>query len=80
MKGLGNIYGNRSKTYRPKDKTYTYAQLGELVHYIAVEHAPEHEIICGSKPVGEKHGEGETAVERQPPRASDCEATTPSRG
>jgi hypothetical protein len=53
----------------PKDKTYRYAQLGELVRSVVVEHAPEHEVIYGSKPTGEKHGEGETATERQPPRA-----------
>jgi hypothetical protein len=63
MKGLGNIYVNGSKIYRSKDKTYTYAQLGELVHSIAIEHASEHEVICGSKPVGEKHGESETTAE-----------------
>jgi hypothetical protein len=80
MKCLDNIYGNGYKTCRPKDKTYTYAQLGELVHSITIEHSSEHEVICGSKPTGEKHGEGETAAERQSPRASDCEATTPSRG
>jgi hypothetical protein len=39
---LANIYGNRSQTYRPKGKTYRDAQLRELVHSIAVEHAPEH--------------------------------------
>jgi hypothetical protein len=62
--GLGNIYGNRSQTYRSKGKIYRYAQLGELVHSIMVEHAPENEVICGSKPAGEKHGEGETATKR----------------
>jgi hypothetical protein len=61
---LGNIYGNRSQTCRSKDKTYRDAQLGELVHFIAVEHA------------GEKHEEGETVAEWQPPRASGYEATT----
>jgi hypothetical protein len=59
---LDNIYGNGSQTCHPKGKTYIYAQLVELVQSIAVEHAPEHEVICGSKPVGEKHG-GETAAE-----------------
>jgi hypothetical protein len=78
--GLGNIYENGSQTCRPKGKTYIYAQLGELVHFVAVEHAPEHEVICGSKPVGEKHREGETATKRQPPRASGCEAATSSQG
>jgi hypothetical protein len=64
MEGRGNIYGNGSQTCRPKSKTYRYAQLGELVHSVVVEHASEHEVICGSKPTGEKHGEGETAAER----------------
>jgi hypothetical protein len=45
--GLGNIYGNRFQTYHPKGKTYRYAQLGELVHSIAVENTLEHEVICG---------------------------------
>jgi hypothetical protein len=44
---LGNIYGNGSQTCHPKDKTYRYAQLGEFVHSIAVEHALKHEVICG---------------------------------
>jgi hypothetical protein len=55
MEGLGNIYGNKLQTCRPKGKTYRYAQLGELVRSIVVEHAPEHEVICGSKPAREKH-------------------------
>jgi hypothetical protein len=59
--GLGNIYGNGSQIYHTKGKTYRYAQLGELVHSVVVKHAPEHEVICVSKPTGEKHGEGETA-------------------
>jgi hypothetical protein len=63
-KDLGNIYGNGSQICCPKGKTYIYAQLGELVRSIAVEHAPEHEVIYGSKPTGEKHGEGETVAER----------------
>jgi hypothetical protein len=63
MKGLGNIYGNGSQTYQPKGKTYRYAQLGELVCSVTVEHASEHEVICGSKSTGEKHGEGKTAAE-----------------
>jgi hypothetical protein len=77
---LGNIYGNRSQTYRLKGKTYRYAQLGELVRSVAVEHAPEQEVICGSKLTGEKHGEGEAAAKRQPPQVSGCEAATSSRG
>jgi hypothetical protein len=44
-------------------KTYRDAQLGELVHSIAVEHVSEYEVVCGSKPVGEKCEEGETATE-----------------
>jgi hypothetical protein len=59
---LGNIYENGSQTYRPKGKTYRYAQLGELIHSIMVDHALEHEVICGSKPAGEKHEECETAA------------------
>jgi hypothetical protein len=78
MKGLGNIYENGSQTCHPKGKTYRYAQLGELVHSITVEHAPEHEVIYESKPVGEKHRKVGTAAEQQPPRASGCEAVTSS--
>jgi hypothetical protein len=78
--GLGNIYGNGSQTCRPNGKIYRYAQLGELVHSVVVKHTPEHEVICGSKSAGEKHKEGETAAERQPPRAPGCEAATSSRG
>jgi hypothetical protein len=78
--GLGNIYGNESQTCRPKGKTYRYAQLGELVHSVTVEHATEHEVICRSKPAGEKYEEGETAAKQQPPRVSGCEAATSSRG
>jgi hypothetical protein len=51
------------ETYHPKGKTYRDAQLGELVHSIAVEHASEHEVICRSELAGEKSGEGETAAE-----------------
>jgi hypothetical protein len=80
MKSLGNIYGNESQICYPKGKTYRDAQLGELVHSIMVEYVSEHEAICGSEPIGEKHGEGETATEQLPPRASGFEATTPARG
>jgi hypothetical protein len=59
MRVLDNIYGNRSQTCRSKGKTYIYAQLRELVHSVTIEHVLEHEVICGSKPAGEKHGEGE---------------------
>jgi hypothetical protein len=65
--GLSNIYVNRSQTCQPNDKTYRYAQLGELVHTVTVEHALEHEVICGSKLTWEEHGEGETVAKRQPP-------------
>jgi hypothetical protein len=78
--GLGNIYENGSQTYRPNGKTYRYAQIGELVHSVVVEHVPEHEVSRGSEPAGEKRREGETAAERQPPRASECETATSSRG
>jgi hypothetical protein len=61
--GLGNIYGDGSQTCHLKSKTYIYAQLRELVHSIVIEHALEHEVICGSKPAGEKHREGETVAE-----------------
>jgi hypothetical protein len=57
---LNNIYRSRSHTCRPKDKTYIYAQLKELIHSITVEHMPEYDIIYGSKPAREKCGEGET--------------------
>jgi hypothetical protein len=60
---LGNIYGNKSQTCHPKSKTYRYAQLRELVHSIVVEHTLENEVIYGSKSAGEKHREGETAIE-----------------
>jgi hypothetical protein len=80
MEGLGNIYRNGSQTCHPKGKTYRYAQLGELVHSVVVEHAPEHEVSCGSEPVGEKRGKSETTIERQPHRASECEAATSSWG
>jgi hypothetical protein len=51
---------------------------GEIIHSVAVEHALEHKIIFGSKPVREKCGEGETTVERQPPRPSGREVGTSS--
>jgi hypothetical protein len=78
--GMDNIYENGSQSYRPKGKTYIYAQLGELVRSVMVEHASEHEVIYGSKPVEEKHREGETVAERQSPQASSCEAVTSSWG
>jgi hypothetical protein len=57
-------------TYMKTDPKYVIrrvklnAQLGELVHSVTVEHALEHEVICGSKPAGQKHREGETAAEQ----------------
>jgi hypothetical protein len=63
-----------------KEKTYRDAQLGELVHSVAIEHASEQEVIYGSEPVGEKHREGETDAEWQPPRSSSYEAATSSWG
>jgi hypothetical protein len=78
--GLGNIYGNGSQTCHLKIKTYRYAQLGELVHSVMVEHMPEHKVIYGSKPAGEKHEEGETTAERQPSQALGCEAAMSSWG
>jgi hypothetical protein len=78
--GLGNIYGNGSQTCRPKGKTYIYAQLREFVHSVVVEHALKHEVICGSKPTGEKHREGETATKQQSLRTSGCEVATSSQG
>jgi hypothetical protein len=78
--GLGNIYRNGSQTCHSKCKTYRYAQLEELVRSVTVEHASEHEVVYGSEPAGEKSEEGETVAERQPPRASVCEAAKSSRG
>jgi hypothetical protein len=80
MKDMGNIYRNGSQTCHLKGKTYRDAQLGELIHSVMVEHTPEHEVIYGSEPAGEKRKEGETAAECQPPRASGCQAATSSRG
>jgi hypothetical protein len=60
---MSNIYWNGSQTCYPKGKTYIYAQLGELIRFVAVEHAPEHEVICGSKSAWKKYGEDETAAE-----------------
>jgi hypothetical protein len=64
MESLSNIYGNISQICHPKNKTYIYAQLGELLHSIAIEPALKHEVICGSKPTGEKHEEDEITVEQ----------------
>jgi hypothetical protein len=78
METLGSIR-EWIQTCHPKGKTYSDAQLGELVHSVAVEQLPEHELACGSEPAWE-HGEGEAVAERQPPRASGCEAATSSWG
>jgi hypothetical protein len=67
------------QTCHPKGKTYRDAQLEELVHSIAVEQLPEHELACGSEPAWERE-EGEAVAEQQPPRASGCEAATSSLG
>jgi hypothetical protein len=75
MKGLDNLYGNKSQTCHPKGKTYRYAQLGELVPSITVKHTLKHGIIRGSEPTGKKHEESETVAEQQSPQASGCEAT-----
>jgi hypothetical protein len=64
METLGNIYENRSQVCHLKVKTYRDAQLGELVHSVTVERAPEHGVAYKGEPVGEKHGEGETSAER----------------
>jgi hypothetical protein len=80
IEAMSNIYRNGSQTCCPKGKTYRDAHLGELVHFVAVEHASEHKVIWGSKPTREKCGEGEITADQQPPRASGCEAATPSRG
>jgi hypothetical protein len=80
MKTLDNIYKNGSQTCCLKGKTYTDAQLGELVHSVVIEHTSEHEVIYGKEPTRGKHRESEIVVELQPPRASGCEATISSQG
>jgi hypothetical protein len=67
MESLDNIYGNGFQTYHLKGKAYREGEFRELVHFIAIEYASEQEIICGSKPAGEKRGEGKIASEQQPP-------------
>jgi hypothetical protein len=69
----------RIQTCHLKGKTYRDAQLGELVHSVAVEQLPDHELACGSE-LSWECGEGEAVAEQQPPRASGCEAATSSRG
>jgi hypothetical protein len=54
------------QTCHLKGKTYKDAQLGELIHSVAVEQLSEHELACGSEPTWER-GEGETVAEQQPP-------------
>jgi hypothetical protein len=48
--------------------------MGKLIHSVTVEHASEHEVVCGSEPAGEKRGKDETVAEQQSSRASGCEA------
>jgi hypothetical protein len=67
----------RIQTCHPKGKTYRDTQLGEIVHSVVVEQLSEHKLAYGSEPAWE-HGEGEAVAEQHPPRASGCEATTPS--
>jgi hypothetical protein len=76
---LGQHIRERIQTCHSKGKTYRDAQLGELVHFVAIEQLSEHELACGSEPAWER-GEGEIVAEQQPHRASACEATTSSRG
>jgi hypothetical protein len=52
----------RIQTCHPKGKTYRDAQLGELVHSVAVEQLSKHELACGSEPAWERV-EGEVVVE-----------------
>jgi hypothetical protein len=56
--------------YYLNGKTYKDAQLRELVHFVAVERAPEHGVAYRGELVGEKRGEDKTSAERQPPCAS----------
>jgi hypothetical protein len=56
----------RIQTYHLKGKTYKDAQLGDLIHSVAVEQLSEHELACGSEPAWER-GEGEAVAEQQPP-------------
>jgi hypothetical protein len=63
----------------PKGKTYRDAQLGELVHSVAVEQLLERGLACGSEPAW-KRREGEAVAEQQPPRATGCEAVMSLRG
>jgi hypothetical protein len=65
MEILGNIYENGSR-HVTRRVTYRDAQLGELVHFVAVEQLPEHKLACGSEPAWES-GEGEAVAEQQPP-------------
>jgi hypothetical protein len=78
-RNLGQHIRECIQTCHPKGKTYRDAQLVELVHSVMVEQLPEYELACGSEPAWECR-EGEAVAEQQPPRASDCEATTSSRG
>jgi hypothetical protein len=49
---LGNIYRNISQTCCLKGKTYRDAQLGELIHSIAVEHCRSMKSSVGVNPQG----------------------------
>jgi hypothetical protein len=60
---LGQHIRERIQTCHPKGKTYRDAQLGELVHFVAVEQLSEHELTCGSEPAWER-GEGEIVAEQ----------------
>jgi hypothetical protein len=79
-KGTALFWGWCAGKLGPNGYRNRYAQLGELVHSAVIEQTPEHEVICRSKPTGEKHREGEIATAWQPPRASGCEAATSSWG
>jgi hypothetical protein len=70
---LGEDMRERIQTRHLKGKTYRDAQLGELIHSVAVEQLLEHELAW-------ERGEGEAVAEQQPPRASACEAAMSSRG
>jgi hypothetical protein len=60
---LGQYIRERIQTCHPKGKTYRDAQLGELIHSVAVDQLPEHELTCGSEPTWER-GEDEVVAEQ----------------
>jgi hypothetical protein len=78
-RNFGQHIRERIQTCHPKGKTYRDAQLGGIVHSVAVEQLPEHELVCESEPTWER-GEGEAVTEQQSPRASVCEAAMSLRG